>query len=621
MRPSWKMLIVLAAGVQMAPTAWAAESAIEAAPQADVASLIAAARDGFRPAAASDVDAARQAVLAAQQSLLDKLAARPDGQSKGEALKLDEIAAAANSPLEIARLERLANNLGLSRHGVAGPELDRLRAALDRLLETLRSSADQRVAGEYARQIDRLAAAWENYRSSRSTETGLEIQDICRWLDDRGQATQLTDALRGAASHPNHRMIVSAAFLEQALSRDIREPLKSDEMSQGAKVRVRGEIKGKLVPVLVPNADAGAVRVQFVGMGDSQIVANKGPVTLQARGATGIRASETAYLSERGLSASAPKVAVEHRSTPTAVGVNLRSRLLRRIVTRVAWKVAGKQQAQSDRKAAASTQQKIDAEVRAQTAKFVAQANDVVRRFGVFNLLASQPAETLKISTTARHLQWLGQYASSRQLAAPSPAPAAIVADPAVLVQLHESAVNNSGNWIGGRTIDDADFRELTCETFGLVPEGFDDLTAQLPATITFADEQPLTVRIDGGQIVVSLRLKAFSSQAGEPADRVWTASTAYQLRVAGAKIELVRTTPIAVAGGDSAEADKLAQTLSRFLVAKAASQDLAGKSMAPLPPLMIGQYTLDDGWLTLALVAMQPAAKPVAVTKVASRR
>ena len=617
MRPCWKMLIVLAAGVPMAPTA----SADGPTSQADVSSLIAAARDGFRPAAAGELDAARQAVLAARQSLLGKLATRPDGQSKSEALRLDEIAAALNSPLEVGPLERLANNLGLSRHGVAGPELVQLRAAIDRLLKILRTSADERVAAEYARQIDRLTVVWENYRSSQRTEEGLEIQEICRWLDDRGQAPELTDALRGAASHPNHRMLVSAAFLEQALSRDIRQPLASDEKSQGAQVRVRGQIKGKLVPVLVPNADAGAVRVQFVGVGDSRIVANKGPVTLQARGATGIRASETAYLSERGLSASAPKVAVEHRSTPTAVGVNLRSRLLRRVVSRIAWKVAGRQQAQSDRKAAASTQNKIDAEVRAQTAKFVAQANDVVRRFGVFNLLASQPAETLKISTTERHLQWLGQYASARQLAAPSPAPAS-VADPAVLVQLHESAVNNSGNWIGGRTIDDSDFRELTFESIGLVPEGFDDLAAQLPATITFADEQPLTVRIDGGKIQVSLRLKAFSSQASQSADRVWTARATYQPQYAGGKIALVRTTPITVEGGDSAEASKLAQTLSRFLVAKTASPDLAGKSLAPLPPLMIGQFTLDDGWLTLALVAMQPAAKQAAaVTKVAARR
>ena len=514
-------------------------------------------------------------------------------------------------------VEKLAANLGYSRHGVNEPELLALRATLERLLRHLRAGADDRLAGEYARQIDRLAAAWEKYRVSHNAEAGLEIQDICRWLDEHGQSPKMTQSLRAAASHPNHRMLISASFLEQALARDISQPLVSNESSQGAQVRVRGQIKGKLVPTLVPNANAGAVRVQFVGRGDSQITGSKGPVTLQARGRTDIQASEVAYLNERGLNASAPKVAVQHRSTPYAVGVNMRSRLLRGIVSRIAWKVAGRQQAQSDRDASAKTQQKIDAEVRAQTAKMVTQANDVVRRFGVFSLLATQPDETLKISTTAQHLQWHGQYASTRQFASPSPAPAPVV-DPAVLIQFHESAVNNSGNWIAGRSIDDADFRELTFETLGLNPEGVDGLTAQLPATITFADEQPVSVRLDNNQLEVTLRLKAMAGDERQFADGVWTAKATYQPSVFGSIVLVTRTTPIEVLGGSEADAAELQQILSRFLVKRAASRDLSGKSPASLPPMMVGQFSLNEGWLTLALVAEKT---PAAVTKVASSR
>lgn len=617
MRPSWKMLIVLTGTVQMAATLAAAEPGKKAEPQPDLASLIEAARNAFRPSTADDLASARKAVIEAQHALVRKLADRPDGKSKQAALQLEEIAAACASSTDLASLEKLAANLAYSRHGVNDPELLALRAALERLLRQLRAGVDDRLAAEYAQQIDCLAAAWEKYRVSRNAEAGLEIQDICRWLDERGQSPKLTQALRAAASHPNHRMLISASFLEQALAREIVEPLVSNESSQGAQVRVRGQIKGKLVPTLVPNANAGAVRVQFVGRGDSQITGSKGPVTLQARGRTDIQASEVAYVNQRGLSASAPKVAVQHRSTPYAVGVNMRSRLLRGIVSRIAWKVAGRQQAQSDRDASAKTQQKIDAEVRAQTAKMVAQANDVVRRFGVFSLLASQPGETLKISTTAKHLQWHGQYASTRQFAAPSPAPAPVV-DPAVLIQFHESAVNNSGNWIAGRSIDDADFRELTFETLGLNPEGFDGLTAQLPATITFADEQPVSVRIDNNQLEVTLRLKSVAGDERQFADDVWTAKATYQPSVFGSIVLVNRTTPIEVLGGSETNAAELQKILSRFLVKRAASRDLAGKSPASLPPMMVGQFSLNEGWLTLALVA---GKTPAAVTKVAARR
>lgn len=617
MQASGKMLIVLAGIVLIVRPLAAAGPTAKPAGSGDLAALIAAAKDGFSPPQATELAAARQRVLAARQALVGKLADRPDGQSQRAALKLDEIAAACEAP-EMAQLEDLAANLGRRRNADQNAELEALRAALEKWLRQLRAIGEQRAAEEYRRQVDRLAAAWQKYSQLRQAELGLEIQEICQWLDDRGQAPKLTAALRDAASHPNHRMLISGGFLQQALARDINEPLVSNETSQGAQVRVRGQIQGKLVPTLVPHAGAGAIRVEFAGTGHSQITANKGPVSVQARGRTNIKAGETAYVSERGLSASQPKVAVQHRSTPYAIVVDMRSRLLRRIVTRIAWNVAGRQQAQSDRQAAQNTQQKIDAEVRRQTAQVVAQANDVVRRFGVFNLLASLPEETLKISTTAKHLVWQGRYASSQQFAAPSPAPAVTAVDPAVLVQLHESALNNSENWIAGRTVNDADFREMTMETFGLIPAGFDDFAAQLPATITLADEQPLTVRIHGGKVDITLRLKAFASEGREFAGQTWTAAATYEPRVSGAKVELIRTTPIAVVGGSQADAGTLEQTLSRFLVERAASRDLAGQALASLPPLAIGQFSLDGGWLSLALVAEQG---PAAVTNVASRR
>lgn len=618
MRPSGKMLIVLTGIVLIVRPLAVAGPATKPARPAELAALIAAAQDAFVMPQAEDLAAARRRVLAAQQALVRKLADQPDGQSKRAALKLDEIAAACESTPEIAILENLADDLGHRRHGVQNAELETLCAALEQWLRQLRTIADERAAEEYARQVNRLAAAWQKYRQLRQAELGLEIQEICQWLDDRGQSPKLTEALRGAVSHPNHRMLISASFLQQALARDISQPLASNEMSQGAQVRVRGQIQGKLMPTLVPHADAGAIRIQFVGTGHSQIVANKGPVSVQARGRTDIQAGEIAYVTERGLSASAPKVAVQHRSTPYNIGVNMRSRLLRRIVTRIAWNVAGRQQAQSDRQAAYNTRKKIDAEVRRQTAQVVAQANDVVRRFGVFSLLASLPEETLKISTTAQHLVWQGRYASVRQFAAPSPAPTVTAVDPAVLVQLHESALNNSKNWIAGRTIYDADFRELTLETFGLIPEGFDAFAAQLPATITLADERPLTVRLDGGQVDITLRLKGFGFEGREFAGRTWTATASYRPRVSCGKVELLRTAPIAVLGDGQADAATLEQALSRFLVARAASRDLAGKTLASLPPMTIGQFSLDGGWLTLALVAEQGQ---VAVTNAATRR
>ncbi len=619
MRQTSKLLFVLVGMVGAAEPLFAAQPAPAPVVKPNLAQSIRSAQGGFHRPTAAELETARQGVLKACQALDRKLNDSPDGRSAKKSLQLDEITAlAGQANLELSRLEVLDRKLGHHSHHVEGAELEALQTATRRYLQRLRANEGQETADEYVRQIDRLASAWEKYRSAKDPVSGTQIQAICQWLDQRGQAEQLCQSLRGEASHPNHRMHVSAGFLQQALTRDIAQPIVSNEMSQGAQVHVQGQIKGKLVPSLVPNPKAGAVAVHFAGTGNSQIVANKGRVTVQAHGLTNIQAVETAYLTEKGVSTSAPQVTVQHRSSPYAAGVAARSRLVRRLGSSIVMRVVQRNQAQSDAQTAQSTQQKIDAEVRRQSAEIAREANGILKQYGIFALLGPQPAKTLKIDTTAERIQWLGHYASTAQFAAETPAPAVATPKPAVLMQLHESAINNSENWLADRKITDSDFRELVFQTVGLMPAGQDGQTAQIPATITFADEQPLEVRIDQGRLDVTLKLKAFSCQGLQFDRQVWTVRTAYRPKLSSGKLELVRVEPINVQGSSAENLDQLQAILGRFLVEKAASSPSAGKTLASLPPLAIGQLTLEQGWITVALV---PEARTAAAKKSVTRR
>jgi hypothetical protein len=623
MRQSWKLLLVLASLGGAAEPLLAARPTPPPAPKDEIAASVRGAQSGFRRPAAEELAAAGRAVHAACQALDQKLNLRPDGRSAKSTLRLNELASLEASPAELVRLDSLARHLGHHSNPVEAAELETLKSTLRVYRQRLRASQEaETIQAEYVQQLARLATAWETYRRSHDAATGAELQTICRWLEERGQAEPLCQRLRREVSHTNHRMHVSAAYLQQALAREIVEPLVSNDMSQGAHVRVRGQIKGRLTPVLEPNARAGVVRLHFIGAGKSNIVANKGRVTLQAVGHTGVHATETAYLTERGLTASAPQVRVQHHSVPYSASVSARSRLVRRLGSKLVMRVAQNHQAESDQQAARDTQQKIDGEMRRHSAKIVRDANDVLQRFGVFALLGPHPAKTLNINTTAQRIQWLGHYASASQFGAETPAPAVKSSSPAVLLQVHESAVNNSENWIAGQTIGDSDFRELVFETFGMFAAQ-EQPEAQIPATITFADDQPLEARIADGRLDVALRLKAFSCGGMTFDGRVWTVRTSYQPQFADGKVSLVRTAPISVQSDSASGVEMLQSALTRFLIDRAASGLSSNPSLATLPPLAVGQLSMEQGWFTLAmkLDAKQAAAAPRVAARQTSAR
>ena len=114
------------------------------------------------------------------------------------------------------------------------------------------------------------------------------------------------------------------------------------------------------------------------------------------------------------------------------------------------------------------------------------------------------------------------------------------------------------------------------------------------------------------------MKLKAFSCQGLKFDHQVWSVRTAYQPKLSNGKLELVRVEPINVQGSSAENLDQLQSILGRFLVEKAASSPSASKTLASLPPLAIGQLTLEQGWITVALV---PEARTAAAKKSVTRR
>ncbi|HVX12418.1 MAG TPA: hypothetical protein VHC22_14645 [Pirellulales bacterium] len=548
---------------------------------------------------------ARAAALDACAKLEGRLADLPDGQSVGDELGLpglrEEI---ERETADVAALNRALAKLRRNKPDARGREYDRLQATAAHYLGFVRARATPDLAEQFATHLEQLESACVRYAADRSAENLALVIEPFVWLRDHGQVAELLELVREETVHANHRMRFSAAFLNRLVAQPITRPLSSNEMTDGARVNMRGTLNGKLSSVLVPDETQGVLRIGFNGMGNSGITAVKGRATVRARAQTDIHASEPVYLTTSGFRSGAPQSRVQHRTTSSNVSVRMRGRLLRRLATHIAAKVVGKQQAESDRKVSERTRRQVEDKLRTESARIVKEGNATLDSFGLFAALGENPEKRLRLRTTTNYLEWLGRYAGDRQFASPAgPPDFATAGNHAVLFQVHESAVNNGEHYVSGQTINEADFRELIFSTFGLVPAGDRDVVARVPATITFAEDHPLDVRIRDGQVFLEVRLDSITDDREKSQHGPYTVSTSYAPQTEGGVVKLVRTSPITIEPSTSTETEKLQEVLSRFFVPEAASsgkQPLAA-FLAPAK-LQLRQLDLVDGWLTLVL-------------------
>ncbi|HVC93965.1 MAG TPA: hypothetical protein VND64_09760 [Pirellulales bacterium] len=578
------------------------------------------AKEAFHAPTDDELAGAKSKAAAARDALAAELASVPNGGSRSDALGLGGLAEQfGQGQADLARLEALERRFEFNWASAKGAKYDRLRASLSTYMQLLRSAVPQ-AADEYGRRIEQLEREWQAYTQAWQAYMDLPLPDRERvhppdlaplqeaysWLVLRGQATAATGQVRDFVSHPNHVMDATAQFVDRLVTRDVDRPIRSDENQDGTRVSVRGELKSKTSAKFENDSDQGAVRVQLHGNGVSKVTARRGKVTVYARSYTKIEASEVVNLSERGAGAQSPQISVRQDTRPYAVSVDMRCRLLRNLVGKLACRAAWKQKPKSDQQAAAKTRRQIDEQLRQQTDAFARGANLTFDDLGVFALLRPNPSQKLKVGTTPAEMHWRGTYASALQFAAPSDPPRARPANAAATVQFHESAINNSELLLAGRTTNEADFRELVFEKLRLIPDDDARIEGREPAEITLAEHEPVNVRFDDKVAQVTLRLSSVRDQRETFDAQPWTVRAEYQQGQLP-EISIVRTS-ISVEPVDAPQAERVREVLSRFLVAKATWSPSKQGDSKLAQEFKLGDLRIKPGWLIIVLV---PIAKP----------
>ncbi|HEX4147429.1 MAG TPA: hypothetical protein VHY20_00515, partial [Pirellulales bacterium] len=573
---------------------------------------LAQARTTFRLPTVDEVDRARQAAISQTRSYgawIDKL---PTGEIARKAVRLDDLANQLQRvPADAAALAELDERL--QRAG-GSPQLVALERAVDSYLDFVRSRASATLAQDYPARLEELAAALQADQQTPSPQSQAQVREAYERLPHVPGNRELRLRVCREISFPNQVLTASAAFLNEELS---QQPLAlaSDinNKSSGIAVSGRANTQGTVSLVLHPSAAQAEIDVQFHGDARSQLTASQGPIHVAERGTAQIMASQIGYLSaEGGIRTGEPVAHASSDIRPSGVGVDMRSRLLRRVVSNIAWRKAWEKKATSDQQAEQQIETQIKTALTLRTAKELAQINQMLRSFYPPNATEPTGAPRLSMHTTATHLICGAEFASPWQVAASAPPPALTGIQRAMLMQIHQSALDPLGASLCGRTISEPDFRELVFDTLALTPEDPAPPRGCVPLKVTLADRDALNVRFENGLIIVTVKIQSFTASARQ-FELARSIRVAYRPQIGKDGLEFVRDGAISVGPQQATEQPDLAELLERVLPRRASTRGptIVG-GIGQSHHLKVSHISSAEGWLNVAWVhdVNQVAAK-----------
>lgn len=565
------------------------------------------------------VGASRQ--LRAKLAELDRYLGRhgADGQGWAAYLELAELRAElkrAASP-DTRVLTRVLRRFRTRHKSLDLPRFAETAVALDDYLHRARTRANAELPQEFARRLDFLAEEAAGLTQPPDPARLARIAAVASWLDRRWQAPALVGALQRRYSHPNLHVQVGAEFVAAAADRTVDETLPVVDNILGTSIRGTGRTQARMRVRLEPNANQASFELVVEGTNHSDTVGTNGPAIIYATGETHLHGVKRVSFDENGPHAS-PTVAQAETDSQVNGVATTKCGIMDRLVKKIAWKRIPKQKAEGDCIAASHAERQFGDHVDLHARGPLAELGRVFSgKFRYPLLRHGEFPKQLRFSTDAESIRIVALHETSGKLAASRPAPA-VEGAPHISVRMHESLVNNlAAGLLAGKTIRQADLEEQALDLLGEIPERLQE-DDKGPWSITFADRDPITLSLTGGQIAVTVRAVGFSSEGRELEGM--DISIRYALALEGTRFRAVRqgepdvVPPNYVPGEPIPLRLNSLQTLlkdrfNKLFPNEIESNGLAfeGK-MAHVGTLALSHLNVEDGWLSAAWMLGKPA-------------
>lgn len=451
-----------------------------------------------------------------------------------------------------------------------------------------------------------LASNLEAYETSRSPHLAQVIARDVRQLNDSSTALhrELAGEIEKKYRNANLRVAVAAPLLSRFVpAPSVRvEPVR--QRIAGTLVQGQSQTNTRLSLRLLPDPQGWRLGLEALGTTHASTYSNPGPVVLRNESATEFLARKLVTVGPTGLHA-APAVcdangqtrlvglASEYDSVPL-LGSVIRSQAHDRYQSQLP--VAKRQ---AEQRVADRVRRSLDEESESSLARL--RDRYVTEVLGRTNQLGLD-VQPLELRTTESRLIARLRVANPRQLAAHTPRNRA-PRDSLASLQVHESLVNNAVESLGlsGRRWTPDELQEFVRTQLQLPGETIK--ATDEPLELVFEENDPASVRLDGGQaeIVLSVRDMTF----GKSRFQRFKVHAFYQPEANGIEAQLVRVGGVQIEGRMRAA--------SRLKLHGVFSQVLDETKPIPLlrlPPqgeprldgLMVTQLVIGDGWLGLAL-------------------
>jgi hypothetical protein len=430
---------------------------------------IAQARQQLDPSRLPDLTTRSQAVLEQFREVDDYLNLTADAENREgwmEYLNVDPLQQAIAEEADPGMRGQLAQDLyfRMARNlpGLERGPLIRLRRAAKQLLMTAKLRDQQDLIRRIDRVLERLAEIVQQSDTALSPETASQLNYILNYLDASNQAPQLVERVRVNIGSPNLRVAIGAGRVARMVTRPVLEVGPSDECILGTRVISQTELKGLVTATLLPSADSARFLInldaQFSSLGTGY---NRG-VRVRNRSFGNVHAVRPLWIDADGVDLG-----------PVSTTADLDSQILGiqhplRIVRRIAAKTAARQRSQTNAIAESRLENRVTKQFGEASEGKVSRGNllpqaavaDVLTRLDL-----DQP--TKHWSSNTDYLQLRLTATNARQTTT-AVAPPEIVPGFDVVVQVHESAINNPATFLlAERFLGDGEIRQFL---LGLIP-------------------------------------------------------------------------------------------------------------------------------------------------------
>jgi len=481
---------------------WRDELTIRQASSLGQAAL--ASEANFRPITAADVAAAK-AELVSASGKLDAYLSGSNGAAWKKYLQWPDLEAQleAETP-DLKVLAAIHRRLTADQVGLELPVFANTADAIERYVNDL-ASQNESLRDQFVEQVQGLSTSLDEYAKEPSEDSAIAIGSRLGWLESRRQVPTLIRVIRAQLSRPNLQVVASERLVGAGIEQPVDEVTPVRDYILGTSIRGNGHLVGKVTLELVPNNDSAMLDTMLQGVVSSRTVGQNGPATIYSNGSTAIAGRKRIVINDQGFASYPATAAARTNTQVTGIGGS-------GMVQRVASRRVGEQKSQGERIAADHASDRVrlrmDQQINEQMAEAHANFHSKVRN----PLLRRRELPDMKFRTTSENLLLDVLAANRNQLAAPG-TPPAIEGENDLAVQVHESMINNlAASLLGGVTLVEEELQKRVVEMRGSLPESLKSDEERDPWSITFARNQPVSVKFGENALQITIRGQRYTS-------------------------------------------------------------------------------------------------------------